>query len=227
VPLSVILAAAVTASALWASSRGRERERPFGHLYSMLLVQTLLFVAYVESSIDSYGPINHYVGLFYLTVLVVLIATALAHAIVRVSSLVAVERLTARRGVGRSGAVAAALVLVAALASTSQPPDKFLHAFDYAQLANRVVDDPSRAGRVVALGFVHDLWPQAAGLAIELDRDGVPWCVSGPDAQLLFTAGHTCANSAGDWRLAMVEPQRSPAPGSAVYTGPLFTILAR
>lgn len=226
VPVSVTLAAAVAASVLWATSRGRERERVFGDIYAMLLVQTLLFVAYVESSVDSYDAINHYVGFYYLTVLVVLIASALAHAVVRVSSRLG-DTAAASSRLTRVAAVVGALVLVVAPAATSQPPDKFLHGFDYAQLAHRLVADPLRGGRVVAIGFVHDLWPQAAGLAIEIDRDGAPWCVSGPDARLLFTAAHTCTSTTADWRLAMVEPQRSPAGGSAIYSGSLFTILAR
>jgi hypothetical protein len=232
VPAPVTLGAVVTASVLWATGRRRERERLFGHIYAMVLVQTLLFFAYVESSVDLYDDVNHYVGFFYLTVPVVLIATALAHAVTRASSALTFEAMvasaTSRRRAGRIAAIGTALVLIAATASVSQPPDKFLHGFDYAQLVRRLAADPVRDGRVMAIAFDHDLWAQAAGVAIAAGRAGVPWCAFGtdPEVRVLFTDQYTCTSVAADWRLTMISPQRLPAGSDPIYVGSLFAVVA-
>jgi hypothetical protein len=106
--------------------------------------------------------------------------------------------VTATRPVAVTGRVLAAtgsmVVLLTAYTTTriaSTPADG--QAYHDAAVALR--DDPSRQGQPIGLRHGNpDSWPDVAGLGVELDQLGVPWCVVPTTAEWvnLYTAANMC-----------------------------------
>lgn len=217
----------VAAVAVWlgVTSRRRANERVFGYLYLAAAIETLIFLAYIASSVDAYDPINYYVGFFYLTVPVIVVAATAMHFTIRIRDAL-LERGGGTRFV-RGVAVALAAVVGVAACLTSQPRDKFLHGVDYRSLTASVSANPTRAGRTMALDYEPDMWAQVAGIAIEALRTGVPWCIVPRDAMrsLMFTPDHLCGPSGATWRVMVIGRRDGTASSAVLAREPEFVVV--
>lgn len=152
--------------------------RTLAAVLGVIALTSLIFVAYAWTAP---GPLLEYLGTFYRAVPVMGALAALALA----------SGVAARAGIGPGAqAVPAAAVLVTALAVPA-------HTTGYrgepavSALADAIAADAG--GRPVTLGFgMHDHWPLATGVLLELDRRGLPACVAKPGWEVLFTPERVC-----------------------------------
>ena len=92
------------------------------------------------------------------------------------------------------------------------------HTYQEAAIALR--DEPARAGQRIGIQHAVPLvWPGVAGVAVQLDRLGVPWCV-GPDSPqvaLLYTPQNVCHDGEPVWSVtASMQP---PTTGTTIWSG--------
>jgi hypothetical protein len=213
-PVAVYGVAAVVLVVLLAVDRRRSRRIGYVWVAGMLLLQTALAVFYAYRGVDHLEPreVASYV-LFYYQMVPLLLVLAAATYLLSVC-------LTAARPVAVTGrvlvAAASLAVLLTAYATTrlaSTPPDG--QAYHDAAIVLR--DDAARQGQ--RIGLVHgdpSAWPDVAGVGVELDRLGVPWCVAPTAAEWpnLYTSAHMC--TAGDPVWSAELTTKEPPAGEVV-----------
>jgi len=232
-PVALTIVAAVVAVLLMIVD-GR---RIFGFLYAMLGLQTILFLVYVVRGVDTLNTGNRYVGFFYLTVPLLLVVGASVHLTLWLG-----PRLDgfARRRSGAAGAarlrtavviVAAATavgVLSAEAVATQHARDRYHGLTRYDRLVTALGKDPDRHGRTAAFDFAHDRWIQAAGIGVAAQRQHVPWCITNPRWDNLFTSHYLCgAASQRQWPLALVLPDEIPAGAHVVWQDAKLVVIER
>lgn len=222
-PATMSIAAVAVGAALLATARHRPRERFFFYLYSMLVLQTVLFLGYVARGVDSLDAINRYVGYFYLTVPALLLTITAIHAVVRAADSRPLTRWAA------PVAVAAAVAAFVVGTVAHQPVDEFKGGPDYPAIAARLDSDPQRAGRTAEL-YVHSRhWKMAAGIAIAAQRRGMPWCVLDTAANLrnLFTTAFMCAPGQAGWTVDLIRPGSVPDGTTPIWANAQFAVVDR
>jgi hypothetical protein len=220
--VSVLVAtfALIGAVALLVTEHDPNRRRSFLAAYAVLALETLLFIVYVARGVDALIPTNRYVGNFYLTVPISLVVLAVAQLATRVQDAIAARGLSTMLTPIVAGVAVLGLVLPTIDLRPSWITSK---AFPAIVDALRVA--PGRGSRPVAVQIVDGrAWPAVAGIAIEAQRDHLPWCVVGTAKiwNTMFTSRNICAATTG--RLVVkvaVQGRGQPQPGSTViWQGP-------
>lgn len=216
----IVLVAAVVACALMVI----DRRRWLGHLYAMLALQSLLFVAYIARGVDYLSPLGRYVGFFYLTVPLLLATGAAAYLTIWVEQRI---RAGHRRLLPVAAVATAVAVIAGEAAATRNVRDTFVGGIEYPRLVAAIASAPARQGRTVAFDFLHDRWPQAAAIGIAAQRRHLPWCISNPRWTNLFTANYVCDSRTPQWTLAIFTSADTPAGATVIWSGGGITIIER
>ena len=213
-PIWLYVVALVVLVVAAAAIRDRRQRLAYGWLLGSVVLQTGLAVVYADKGVDLLD--QRYIEEFYKTVpLVVVLAAVTAAGSLLVAAGPAAVRVIVR--VVTAAAVAVMVVVAAqAPAMAYLPPD----GRTYQEAAVALRDDPSRAGQRVGLrlGFP-TAWPGVAGVAVQLDRMGVPWCV-GPYSEqvaLLFTPQNVCREGEPVWSVTVSTTP--PTSGTTVWSG--------
>lgn len=218
-PLAVFAVAAVSAVALTLTEKDADRRRVFVCLYAMLLLQSALTVYYVYRGVDYLDPRTTfgYVGFFYLVVPVLGLVTAAVQVWLRAAGFAdshgPVAHLAAK--------AAAPLLLTALLITAATRPElrfdpssgEFDKSESFVHTAQVLKSSPERGTRRIALVPVDNTsWSALAGVATELKREGLPFCVDEayPVWRNMFTPAFACDNSHDDWRIAVVIDLQRP-----------------
>ncbi|HLY34359.1 MAG TPA: hypothetical protein VKQ07_07495 [Jatrophihabitantaceae bacterium] len=216
VPVGLSVAAAVVAVVLTATERNRERRQVFLALYGSVVLQSLLSFYYMARGVDALDRINWYVGLFYMTVPLVLVLAATAQLWIRLTELSA----PAVPRIATTGVAVAAVVALSADATTMRElamPQ--VPKAGYPAIVTALRDDPARAGRTVEFDLdEHDTWPIAAGVAEESWRTGLAWCVRDGFQGLwsvLFDSSNICPSSGAANRWQVHFSYHAPLPSDA------------
>jgi hypothetical protein len=221
-PVAVTIVAAVAAVLLMIV----DPRRIFGFLYAMLALQTVLFLYYVIRGVDVLDAHNRYVGLFYLTVPLLLVVGAAAHLTLWLGQrLDGVAR--ARTAVVIVAAATAVGVFTAEAAATQHARDRYRGLTRYDRLVAALDTAPDRHGRAAAFDFAHDRWVQAAGVGIAAQRQHVPWCISNPRWDNLFTSRYLCSASRPQWPLTLVLPDEVPSGAHVVWRDDRLVVIER
>jgi hypothetical protein len=214
-PVAVYGSAGLVLLMLLALDQRRRRRLGYAWVAGMLLLQSVLAVFYAYRGVDQLEPreVAGYVLLYYEMVPLLLVLAASTY-------LVSVV-VTAARPVAITGRVLAAAAAIAILTvaytttrvATSMPGD----GLAYHDAAVVMRDDPARQGlRVGLLQADPSAWADVAGVGLELDRLGVPWCVGPASSGVanLYTAAHVCP--AGDEVWVIGVTTKEPPAGEAV-----------
>jgi len=217
-PVFVYGVAGVVMVVLLAVDRRRRRRLGYAWVAGMLVLQSVLAVFYAYRGVDRLQPreVAGYVLMYYQMVPLLLVLAATTYL---VSVCVTAARPVAVTGRVLAG-VAAVVILVVAYGTTrvgSLPAD----GQAYHDTAVALRDDKARQGQRVELVHAQpDVWPDVAGVGIELDRLGVPWCV-GPPTPLwtnLYTAENVCSATEP---LFVTEVTTQPPPAGREVIGKL------
>jgi hypothetical protein len=211
-PVGVYVVAAVIIVFVTAVTRDSRQRLAYTGLLASVVLQTALAVVYAYKGVDQLD--QRYIEEFYKAVpLVVVLGALTALGSLLMSAGPASVRVAARVA---AGLAAAALVVVAAQAPAlaTLPPDG--HTYQEAAVALR--DDPSRADQRIGIRqAVPAVWPGVAGVAVQLDRLGVPWCVGPEEVILLYTPQNVCHEGEPLWNVtASNEP---PKAGTTIWGG--------
>lgn len=221
-PLVLLLVVALAAVVLMGTERDAGRRRLFACFYGMLVLQSLLTTYYVYRGVDYLEPrvTFGYVGYFYLVVPVLGLVTATAHGWLRVAS-----ASDSRGGsVSRAARWSAPVVLAALVVTAASRPELsfdprsglFERSESFVETAQVLRASPERAGRRIALVPVDNTsWAALAGVAIQLKREGQPFCIDEtyPVWRNMYTPAYACDSTAADWRIAVVIDLDKPMPG--------------
>jgi hypothetical protein len=226
-PVALTVIAAVVAGTLMII----DRRRIFGFLYAMLALQSILFLVYIARGVDVLDAHNRYVGFFYLTVPLLLVAAASAHLAMWLAQWLA-QRLSARGehwryAVGGAAVATAVAVLVAGAVATQHARDRYRALPDYPRLVTALDRAPDRHGRVAAFDFAHDRWPEAAGIGVAAQRQHVPWCISNARWTNLFTGNYICKASYHQWTLAIVLSNEIPRSAAVIWRDDKIAVIER
>jgi hypothetical protein len=222
-PLALFFSAAVAAVVLTISEKDRRRRRLFLCFYGMLVLQTVLTTYYVARGVDFLAPrITYaYVGYFYYTVPLLLLVVAAVQVALRF--LEQARSLGPRAALLVRSAAAATVVVLLLVASTrpdlhvdrssplNQRPEGFVEA------TRALATSPHRASRRVGLVPVDNTsWSGLAGVAIELAREHVPFCIDEtyPIWRNMYTPEYACAKGGNPWRVGVVIDPAKPLPGT-------------
>jgi hypothetical protein len=199
----------------------------------MLALQSALFFYYVLRGVDALTDHNHYVGYFFLTVpLLALTLTVTQVVLVVMAALAsrpaAVHLRTVRRSVLAAGVLATVALLVTGLTAGQLRGPPALHQ-GYPQAVATLEAAPGRNGGRIALEIVPgSLWPQAAGIAIQAERTGLPWCVlpTNPHWSNLWTPTYMCTETAQHYYVVGVVPanQSSSARAPILFRAKSFAL---
>lgn len=202
----------VVASAVWAGLLATERDaelrRFFGTLAAVFVLESLLFIAYAARGVDALTPVNHYVGDFYLTVPMVLVAAAAAYAAARIER----DAPVAWIAVAMAGALALGIGV-----TRNGLTNSYRGYRGYPMIAAALVANPIRAGRPVAITFPLGDWPLAAGVVIAARRGHLPLCVVNRRWEFLFTAPVLCRGAADRWALNLMWRAQWRGGGTIVW----------
>jgi hypothetical protein len=206
--LYVVAAVVLVVAALLV--RDRQARLAYAWLLGAVVLQTALAVVYAYKGVDLLD--QRYIEEFYKTVPLVVVLGALTAA----GSLLVSTGRAPVRVVAAAAVTGMVIVAAQAPAMAYLPPDG--HTYQEAAVALR--DNPSRAGQRVGIQHaVPTVWPGVAGLGVQLDRMGVPWCV-GPDTEqvaLLYTRQNVCHAGEAVWNLtASMQP---PTSGTTIWSG--------
>jgi hypothetical protein len=211
-PVGVYIVAAMILVVVAAVARDGQQRLAYAGLLGSVVLQTALAVVYAYKGVDLLD--QRYIEEFYKAVpLVVVMGALTALGSLLVSAGPAAMRLTVH-----VVAVLAAAVMVVVAAQqpslASLPPDG--HAYQEAAIALR--DDPLRAGERIGIRqAVPAVWPGLVGVAVQLDRLGVPWCVGAEEFTLLYTPENLCHEGEPVWNVtASNEP---PKGGTTIWGG--------
>jgi hypothetical protein len=218
-PVALTVTAAVVAALLMIIDR-----RPlFGHLYAMLALQSILFFVYVVRGVDSLTRGNRYVGFFYASVPMLLVAAAAAHLAMWLAA-----RAGRWRHLVATAALAIAIAVLAGYAvATQHAGDRYRDMIAYPRLVAALAAAPDRHGRAASFDFAHDRWVQAAGIGIAAQRQHVPWCISNARWAPLFTSTYICKPGEKQWTLAIVLPNEVPAGAGVVWRDEKIAVIER
>jgi hypothetical protein len=214
-PVWVYVVAGFVLVLLLAVDRRRRRRLGYAWVAGMLILQSALAVFYAYRGIDHLEPreVAGYVLMYYQMVPLLLVLAASTYL---VSVCVTAAQPVAVAGRVLAG-VAALAVLLTAYGSTrlaSMPAD----GQAYHDTAVELRDDPDRQGEPVGLFHADpSAWPDVAGVGLELDRLGVPWCVGPATTEWanLYTAAHVCPADAV-WVTELST--KEPPPGKVVLS---------
>jgi hypothetical protein len=213
-PVWVYGVAAFVLVLLLAVDRRRRRRLGYAWVAGMLVLQSALAVVYAYRGVDHLEPreVAGYVLLYYQMVPLLLVLAA--------STYLVSVCVTAARPVAIVGRVlaAAAAVAVLLLASTGTRIAAMPAGNEaYHSTAVLLRDDPARQSARVGLFHADpSAWPDVAGVGVELDRLGVPWC-AGPETREwanLYTAAHVCPAGDAVWVTELTT--KEPPPGEVV-----------
>lgn len=210
VPVWLTVVALAVLVALLATERDADLRRFFGALVAVFALESLLFVAYVARGVDLLSPLDHYVGDFFVTVPMLLVAAAAAYAAARIER----DATPAWIAVAMAGVVALGVGITRNGLTNPYRGDPAYPAIAAALAAN-----PARAGRPVAITFPLGDWPLAAGVVIAARRGHLPVCVAGRGWETLFTAPLLCRGTADQWALNLMWRSQWRGPGHAVWNG--------
>ncbi len=213
-PVWLYVVAAVVLVVVAAVTRDGRRRLAFAWLLGSVVLQSALAVVYAYKGVDLLD--QRYIEEFYKTVPLVVVLGAVTAA---GSLLVSARPAAVRVGVRVVAVLAATVMVVVAAQAPAMaylPPDG--HTYQEAAVALR--DDPSRAGQRIGIQHAAPVvWPGVAGVAVQLDRMGVPWCV-GPDSELvalLYTPQNVCREGEPVWNVtASVD---APTSGTTIWSG--------
>lgn len=231
-PVAITVVAAVVAALLMII----DRRRFFGFLYAMLGLQSILFLIYVVRGVDLLNTGNRYVGFYYLTVPLLLVVGAAMHLTLWLGQ--RLDGLARRRDGGAGNAwLRGALAIVAAATAvgvfsaeavaTQHSRDRYHGLIRYDRLVTALGNAPDRHGRAAAFDFAHDRWVQAAGIGIAAQRQHVPWCLSNPRWDNLFTSTYLCKASRPQWPLALVLPDEIPPGAHVIWRDDQIVVIER
>lgn len=207
-PVWLSVVAAIGAAGLTVTDADQHRRRGYLALYAMIAVQIPLMLLYVQRGVDVLLPSTRYVGFFFMTMPLLVLAAVAGQLWTRLADAwpALAARLSGRVDVRvarvlPAGLIAAGLVLAAITA----PQLRLARAqyTEFPQLIGRLRHDPARADR--AIEFVPDsgaVWVVLAGLGLESQREGLRWCLraTAPAWTILFTDAYLCRRSlAADW----------------------------
>ena len=218
--------AVIAAIALVATERNLDRRRAFGLLYAMVAVQTLLFTFYAWRGVDALTAENRYLGTFYRSVPVILLAFAAAHTTLRAGAALARRSNGAvRLLVGATVALAGFIVAAAATGDAVTNVDRGRPA--YADAARVIAESTQRDGRAVAIDFpvTPAMFLDGGGVVIDLERRGIPWCIRNPYWGLSFLEENLCPTAEGAWVVDVLPPEEAAADDpNVVYRSDTFIV---
>jgi hypothetical protein len=166
-------------------------------LTAMLETILLLTAALVVVVARAPGELYPFIGRFYVGAPLALECAAIA---------LAIGRLTPRMAQGTAAALSAVVALVAVrgdLASRARGDPSL-------RLLTAAIQQDARSRGVTAVELAFqpdDLWPTAAGLLVDLGREGTRACVAAPDWGVLFTPERLCDGGSGGERYVVVKPE--------------------
>ncbi|HEX2903990.1 MAG TPA: hypothetical protein VHO01_11100 [Jatrophihabitans sp.] len=209
-PSVTILAVFAAATALLLE-QDRRRLRVFLTGYLMLLLQTAVFLYYIQHGIDELSPVNYYTGWFYQAVPLFLLVLPALHLTVLA------EQTRLRAGVLRSvvGAVAVALLVAGGLTPSLTEPDQNNPAVPRALAALQAVSD--HRGEPIVLRFERGESSFVAAILAEARRSDVAICLADPFWRKLFTSASMCRSTSGHWPVASVNPKDFHGKGSVIW----------
>ncbi|PZS18449.1 MAG: hypothetical protein DLM57_06205 [Pseudonocardiales bacterium] len=223
-PTLLGVVAGIVALVLTGTERNRERRPIFVALYGMVLLQSLLMLYYVARGVDQLTRVNVYVGYFYLTVPLLLVATAAAQLWIRVVEGAGDRRLVLPRSMRAPSAALLSAVLVVLGASSvhldiGSAPHKELPG-----IVTSLRAQPARGDRMIEFELDdHDTWPAVAGVAAESLRVGLSWCVQpGSDGgwQVLFSRTYTCRSTGRPrWIVHCITGPTPPSGAHVIWSG--------
>lgn len=223
VPVVVFIVAAGVALLLVITENDAVRRRLFFWLYGILALQTLLTTYYVARGVDFLQPRTTfgYVGLFYQMVPVLFLLAVAAHLWLRLVALVP-ARSDYTRMIATTAGAAVILGLVgygatrpALHVDLSSPLTQQTEGF--VEAVHVLAGHPARGLRRIALVPVdNDGWPAIAGVAVELAREGIPFCVDETyDVwRNMYTPAYACEKAKDVWRLGVLRNPPALPPGT-------------
>lgn len=206
-PVWLSIAAAAGAVALTATETDPARRRGYLALYGMIALQVPLMLVYVQRGVDILEASTRYVGFFFMTMPLLVLAAVAGQLWARLAEAwpVWTARLPGPVHHRLAPLAPAALVVTGlVLASLTAPLlrlDPAQHK-EFPELISQLRHDPDRADRPVE--FVPDAraaWVVSAGLGLESQREGLRWCLRAtePIWTTLFTGAYTCGAAGSGW----------------------------
>jgi hypothetical protein len=211
-PLSGALLGVVGAIALVLTlfERDSHRRRFFAFALGAVVLMSVLFFLYILRGVD---VLDGYIGIFYMSIpLVVLILGATTTLSALSSRLVLQTAVALIAGAG--------LVVAGAVAPWIASP--YRGSPDIQVQVAAVKQDPTRAGRPVALVFPHDAWPGAVGFVQEAHRTGLYACAVDPFWAFIFSQHYICSPQILQtaWKIDLDPTTTTPAPaGRKLWSG--------
>jgi hypothetical protein len=203
ITLAVVAVAVVTTLAL-----PRDGRRRFS--WALLLMAAISTVLYLNYAINGVDDLNYrYVGYFYFAV----------KAIVAVVVIINVAALLRRSRVRLTAFVVpvSAVVLVAAAVTTPELHWSYGGNPRIPGLVQVLRDDPSRAGRTIAVRYSVDVWDAGLGVVEYAKRHGLPACVVGLRWEFMVLDQNICPDPVQP-RMWLVDVVRAgeATPGTTV-----------
>jgi hypothetical protein len=203
--LPVVVAAAVAV----ATSHPIARVRQFlGMCLIFVALNTALFVVYALRGIDDLS--FAYVGHFYRAAPLVLLVVLIGGAVARFED--------ARTGT-RVVVVGAGLLVLLSMCG-SLLVNEYAGAPALPETLAALAAARGASSQPLVLDIEHDTWPDAVGVLVEADREGIRACLRDPFWEFMVTGGFVCDASdlrTGRW-LRFVMPGRSTQPMLARMT---------
>ncbi|GEM_PF-3148806 len=145
----------------------------------IIFTVSILFLLYIAKGIDDLSALNHYTGIFFYAVPLLLLCLILLGVISKISNYKIITII-----------LLISLITIGITASMGDFTNPYNGSSDYKEIVTKLQSDPRWNTDTIILDFSRDYWSEVAGIVITSKRLGKSIFLSDPFWKVLFTKNY-------------------------------------